>query len=72
MTTDRTIHDYVDGSLSSDEQAVLFSELASREDLRNELSSQLQLHYAVRKDHGAIVVPHDSTTAIFECLLLQD
>ncbi|HLP29532.1 MAG TPA: hypothetical protein VK147_12890 [Candidatus Didemnitutus sp.] len=65
MITDRTIHDYLEGALTSDEEARLFTELAGREDLRNELTTQIQLHAAVRKDYGAVVVPLDSTQSIF-------
>lgn len=65
MKPERTIHDYLDGALTSDEEARLFSELAAREDLRSELTSQIQLHTAVRKDYGAVVVPADATQAIF-------
>ncbi len=71
MTHDRTIHEYLDGALTSEEEARLFHELANREDLRNELSAQIQLHTAVRKDYGAVVVPQDSTQAIFNELGLS-
>jgi len=65
MNTEHLIHEYLDGTLSSDQQGELFAMLAADEMAREELTSQIRLQTALRKDYAAVVVPADTTAGIF-------
>ncbi len=68
MNDPRTIHDYLDGSLSAAEEEALFISLAASDDARVELRSQVRLHHAVKKDLASVVVPPSLDAAVFERL----
>jgi hypothetical protein len=68
MSDARHIHDYLDGSLDPSDETTLFATLASDADARRELTQQIRLHLAVKKDLAAIAVPADATSAIFSSL----
>ena len=65
MNTEHLIHEYLDGTLSSDQQGELFAMLAADEMAREELTSQIRLQTALRKDYAAVVVPADTAAGIF-------
>jgi hypothetical protein len=65
MTDPKHIHDYLDGALDADGEAALFASLGTDAAGRRELTDQIHLHLAVKKDMAAIAVPIDVTNAIF-------
>ena len=65
MIHPRQIHDYLDGKSDAAAESLLFAQLAADAEARQELTQQIRLHIAVKKDLAAIAVPADATTFIF-------
>jgi len=65
MNNSKTIHDYLDGELSSTRQDALFAELAKDSALRDEFNQQMKLHMISQSDMALISPPAATTNAIF-------
>lgn len=68
METEKLIHDFIDGSLSSTEEEQLFIALSSSDEMRTELKQQMAIKNAVASDTKAFTPRAGSEAAIFGAL----
>lgn len=62
------LYDFVDGSLEQQQEELLFAEMSTNHELRNELKELLVLNGALQSDVKALVPPVESTMKIFSTL----
>jgi hypothetical protein len=62
------LYDFVDGSLEHQHEEMLFAEMSTNQELRNELKELLALNGALQSDVKAFVPPVESTMKIFNTL----
>ena len=62
------LYDFVDGSLEHQHEEMLFAEMSTNQELRNELKELLSLNGALQSDIKAFVPPVESTMKIFNTL----
>jgi hypothetical protein len=65
MTYQETIHRYLSGEATPDEEASLFTGLADHPEWRDELQFQMELERATQSDLGKLHVPNAVTSSIF-------
>ncbi len=65
MDYSKLIDSYLEGTLSSVEQDLLFAELSKNPELRELFDSEIKLHLFVQKDYSQITPPVESTNYIF-------
>jgi len=64
----KLIHDYLDGSLSEEEQRQLFDNLSANPEWREELNFQMRMQEAMQKDLNAVTIPVKTTASIYSAL----
>ncbi|MFN8359435.1 MAG: hypothetical protein U0264_05915 [Candidatus Kapaibacterium sp.] len=68
MPYGKLIHDYLDGTLDSSSEDILFAELSVNQDVRREFQTQTRLNAAVQKDMSRTTTPVEATQAVFASL----
>ncbi len=71
MDYEKNIHDFLDGSLDSEQEERLFGELSSGEESRAEFKRQLAIKSAVKSDKSVFVPSARSTSKVFSALGLS-
>ena len=64
----KLIHDYLEGTLSENEERQLFDNLSANPEWREELAFQMRMHEAMQKDLSTVTIPSKSTASIFAAL----
>lgn len=68
MLYGKLIHDYLDGTLESTEEDMLFAEMSANLEVRREFQLQTKLNSAIKKDMSLATTPVDATQAVFASL----
>ncbi len=68
MLYGKLIHDYLDGTLDSSSEDILFAELSVNQDVRREFQTQTRLNAAVQKDMSRTTTPVEATQGVFASL----
>ncbi|MDP4229938.1 MAG: YCF48-related protein [Bacteroidota bacterium] len=64
----KLIHDYLDGTLSEEEERSLFDNLSAHPEWREELAFQMRMHEAMQKDIASVSIPAKTTASVFAAL----
>src|SRR5579864_8987664 len=64
----KQIHDYLEGSLSPEQERQLFDNLSSNTEWRDELAFQMRMQQSAQKDLGSVSIPAKTTAGIFASL----
>lgn len=68
MLYGKLIHDYLDGTLESTEEDMLFAEMSANQEVRREFQLQTKLNSAIKKDMSLATTPVDAIQAVFTSL----
>ncbi|MBI3257901.1 MAG: hypothetical protein HYZ54_00220 [Ignavibacteriae bacterium] len=68
MLYGKLIHDYLDGSLDSNEEDLLFAEMSANQEVRREFQLQAKLNSTIKKDMSLATTPVEATQAVFASL----
>jgi len=65
MNKSYLVHKYIDEGLPSEQEKILFSELASNSSFREEFQRQMKIHIVASKDMNSIAPPADLKNSVF-------